>query len=290
MKSKNKELDFMERKALDIKEIQSVSYEILRTIKRICDQENLKYVLAWGTLLGAIRHKGYIPWDDDVDIMMPRPDFEKLMLYFDEHKRELQPYEPLNLQKNQDYPYMLPRIIDNRYILETTNEKECGMGIFVDIYVLDGAGKTIDEAIQKMNTTKKYPSFIFLASRIYLHKGNTKGFLRLILKPFAFFYAKWRGKQFFVNKLLSKIDKTNYDCCDYVANLEWGTIPFYEVMNKKSIEERILVDFEGEKFYAPKNYDEILTKLYGDYMTPPPIKNRIYHHLYKAYLKSDIRQ
>lgn len=278
----------MERKALDIKEIQSVSYEILKVIKRICNQENLKYVLAWGTLLGAIRHKGYIPWDDDVDIMMPRPDFEKLMLYFEKHKEELQPYEPLNMQKNADYPYMITRIIDNRYVLEVVNERPCGMGIFVDIYVLDGAGKNFNEAIKKMNTTKRYPSLIFLVTRRYLHKGNTKGIVRLFLKPFVFFYVKLRGKSFFVNKLLSKIDKTNYTHSEYVANLEWGTMPSYEVMKKENIEERVLVDFENEKFYAPKNYDELLTKVYGDYMTPPPVKKRIYHHLYKAYPKFDI--
>ena len=76
---------------MSMKEIQSVSLEILKKIADICDQEGLKYSLAWGTLIGAVRHKGYIPWDDDVDIQMPRPDYERLKDYFNKNADALYP-------------------------------------------------------------------------------------------------------------------------------------------------------------------------------------------------------
>ena len=90
----------------------------LEKIKEICDKEGFRYVLTWGTLIGAIRHKGFIPWDDDIDIMMPRPDHDKLMKYMSEHKDELKPLEVFNNDTCPNYPYMLTRISDSRYILD----------------------------------------------------------------------------------------------------------------------------------------------------------------------------
>lgn len=279
-------MKFPLNKNLSMEEIQAVSFEILKTIKTICEKEGFKYSLAFGTLIGAIRHKGYIPWDDDVDIIMPRPDFEKLMVYFQEHANELQPYEAWNSSKHPDYPYTMTRIIDNRYILDVDNEKPCGMGIFVDIYVLDGAGNSIEEARNLLMKTKKYPSSIFLSTRKTLKHGGTKGILKNILKPFFFVYVKLMGKQYFVNKLYRIISKYNYSSCSHLACLEWDNTTA-SATAKIDIENPVEVEFNGERFCATANYDKYLTHAYGDYMTPPPKKDRVYHHLYKAYKKED---
>ena len=149
---------------MSMKEIQAVSLEILKKIADICGQHNWKYSLAWGTLIGAVRHNGYIPWDDDVDIQMPRPDYVKLKDFFRNHKEELY---PLRLFDNdvKDYPYELARVCDDRYVIDTKNEKPCGMGVFVDIYVLDGTGDTFEEAWSYADRMCKYPRLIFLSTR-----------------------------------------------------------------------------------------------------------------------------
>ena len=121
------------KKELTLQEIQQASLEILKKIKEICDKEGFKYVLSWGTLIGAVRHKGFIPWDDDIDIMMPRPDHDKLMQYMEEHKEELKPLEVFNNDTCANYPYMLTRISDSRYILDVDNEDDFGIGVFIDI-------------------------------------------------------------------------------------------------------------------------------------------------------------
>lgn len=267
-----------------MKEIQSVSLEILKKIADICDQEGLKYSLAWGTLIGAVRHKGYIPWDDDVDIQMPRPDYERLKDYFNRNADALYPYRLFDNSVN-GYPYMLARVSNDDYVIDTINEKPCGMGIFVDIYILDGTGDTYEEAWNYASKTCKFPRLIFLATRKYYHFGTTKGFFKRLFKVFVFIYAKLMGKKYFERKLLSIISQKPYDQSDYVGCVCWCERPKYSVIKKSEFEDMIDFQFENYKFKGPREYDKYLRMWYGDYMQLPPEKDRIYHHLYKAYKK-----
>lgn len=270
--------------SMSMKEIQSVSLEILKKIADICDQEGLKYSLAWGTLIGAVRHKGYIPWDDDVDIQMPRPDYERLKEYFNKNADALYPLRLFDNSVN-GYPYMLARVSNDDYVIDTINEKPCGMGIFVDIYILDGTGDTYEDAWNYASKTCKYPRLIFLSTRKYYHFGTTKGFLKRLFKVFVFIYAKIMGKEYFERKLLSIISQKPYDQKDYVGCVSWCERPKYAVIKKSEFEDMIDFQFENYKFKGPREYDKYLRIWYGDYMQLPPEKERIYHHLYKAYKK-----
>ncbi len=269
---------------LDIKEIQNVSFQILLLIAEICDKLQLKYVLAYGTLIGAVRHKGYIPWDDDVDIQMPRPDFEKLVKYFEDNKEALLPYKLLNRTNTPNYPYLLTRIIDSRYTLDVKNEHPCGMGIFVDIYTMDGAGNSLKDARNLLSKTKWYVSCIFLSTRKSLRIDGTKGYIKRCIKPFFYLYVKLKGTNYFINKLHNIIQKLDYEKSTYIANLEWDNTNT-SAMKKSDIENRVEVSFNGHPFWAPANYHQYLTSIYGDYMKLPPERDRVYHHLYKAYNK-----
>ena len=143
---KNTELPGKE--PLTMHETQRIALEILHTIAQICEERGLRYYLVYGTLIGAVRHQGFIPWDDDVDIMMPRPDHDLLMEYLDEHIGEYPHLEVFNRETCPDYPYMITRISDNRYDLRMENEKPFGMGVFIDIYPYDGLGNTRKEAVR----------------------------------------------------------------------------------------------------------------------------------------------
>lgn len=274
-------------KELTLKETQQVSFEILKRIKGLCDKLGLKYVLAWGTLIGAIRHHGFIPWDDDVDIMMPRPDHDKLIHYMLTHKEEIAPLQVFNSETCKDYPYLLTRISDSRYVVHTDNEKDFGLGVFVDIYIEEGAGNSKEQALSILNKTHGLVSLLFLSTRQRYVFGLTKGWKKRLIKIPAFVYAHLMGKNYFKRQIMSYVDAADYANSSWVADITWATHPEKEVFPKTIFDNFIEVEFEGEKFRAPKDYDKVLRQVYGDYMQLPPEKDRIAHHFYSAYRKDN---
>lgn len=272
-------------KELAMKEMQQVAFNILKQVAAICEKNGFQYTLAYGTLIGAIRHKGFIPWDDDIDIMMPRPDYERFISYCNEHPQELGNLQLFNMNVCKDYPYMITRVSDSNTILEVENEKPYGIGVFIDIYVLDGAGKTKEEAIKKMNETKIFPSLIFYSTRKHYSAKNTVGLKKKLMKFPGFFVAKLIGKRKLVKILLNKVDKNKYEESAYVACLLWSTYKQKEILPKSMFDEYTDVTFEGCSFKSVKDYDGYLRNFYGNYMELPPVEKRIAHHFFKAYKK-----
>lgn len=273
----------MENKKMNLTQIQSVSLEVLKYVSDICEKLGLRYFLAYGTLIGAVRHHDFIPWDDDIDIHMPRNDYEKLLEYFKNNKHEY--IEVLNDDTAKNYPYIITRISDNRYRLNVINEKPYGLGIFIDIYPLDGVGNDKEKMINIVNNAKRLSSLIFLSTRKHFHIGTTKGILKIIIKFPAFIFAKIIGSK----KLKTKINKYNnlynYDESKFVSCLTWNGDGIKEVFEKKWFDEYEYMKFNKYQFRVPKYYDEILKKEYGNYMELPKEKDRIPHHLYDAYKK-----
>ena len=269
---------------ISMQEVQKGSLKILKEIDKICKQLNLKYCLAYGTLIGAIRHKGFLPWDDDVDIMMPRKDYDILVNYFIEHKEELKPLEVINPQVNDKCPFTISRISDSRYILDVDNEDDYGIGLFVDVYPLDGVGNSVKEYTKLKKESSLYASMCFVSTRQKVKRENTKSNLKMIIKYPAFVIAKILGKKFFMSHLYKMAENCDYDNSQYIGCIIWASDDGLRgIFPKKWFEEMIDVEFEGDFFKAPKEYDKVLTHGYGKYMELPPQKDRIAHHYYDAY-------
>lgn len=268
---------------LSMREIQKGSLNILFEIDKMCKQLNLRYYLAYGTLIGAVRHHGFIPWDDDIDIMMPRDDYKRLIGYFMENEKELKPLELFSYYNNENYPHMISRISDNRYILDVDNENNYGLGLFVDIYPMDGIGNTKEEYTRRKKLASKYSSLCFLSTREHFEFGTTKGLKKKILKIPAYIYAKFKGKKFFLEKLEIMSAEKKYEEEQFVGCLVWGTDGVKAVFPKEWFEYSIGLEFEGKIFQAPIKYHDVLSRLYGDYMKIPPKEKQVSHHFYRAY-------
>ncbi len=270
---------------LTIQETQAISLEILHTVAEICEAQKLRYALIYGTLIGAIRHQGYIPWDDDVDIMMPRPDYDRLLAYFKQHIQEFPHLQVFNREECPEYPYMITRISDDRYTIVMDNEKPYGMGVFIDIYPYDGLGKTRQEALKFGLKGDRISSLCYQATRKRFAIENTTSALRKMVKYPVYLASKIVGKDFFQRKLAKLAGQKDYDSSEYVGCVVWLSGGELDIFLRKWLDETVMMPFGKYQFRVPKDYDAVLRHTYGDYMQLPPEKDRIGHHFYKVYEK-----
>lgn len=266
----------MEGKELTLREIQLGSLEVLKKIKEICEKENIKYFLGYGTLLGAVRHQGFIPWDDDIDIMMPREDYEKFIKYCIKNEKKLGYFSLKHYRTCKEYIYPIARFCDTRYRVEYKNTKEYGLGLFVDIYPIDG--------INLKN--KNYLRTLRIQQFLILLAGNKKyikssSIIKTILKYPLFYISQYLN----LNDLLKKIDKKSqkykFMNSEYAECVVWG-MKYYKIP-KESYLKLKKEKFEDEFFPIPEKYDIFLKEYYGDYMKLPPLEKQIPHHFYKVY-------
>ena len=272
-------------KELNSKELQAATLELMKKLHDICEKIDVRYFLAYGTLIGAVRHEGFIPWDDDLDIMMSREDYNKLIQYFNDNKNELGSLELFTPETNKDYPYMIARVSDSNYVIDTFNEKDCGMGVFIDIYPLDGFGNDFKSAVKLSKKTFFLSSLYFRSTRLKPQIRDNFSFVRNCIEVGLFFISKLLGKNY-LNKVITKLSKTyDYNDSKYIGCVIWHSKIEADIYEKEDFIDLKKQKFEKYEFYIPSKYDYILTKFYGNYMQLPPEEDRVGHHFYKTYIK-----
>lgn len=267
---------------ISVKRSQKISLEILKKTTDLCEQLGLRYYLMYGTLIGAIRHNGYIPWDDDTDIMMPRNDFDRLINYIHDNPDSLGGLELFDYRLQREYPYMIARISNLNFEIKMKNERSYGMGIFIDIYPFDGLGNKLEEAVKIERKGDILSSFCYLSTRKHFAIESTKGLLRNIVKFPLFIIAKIVGKNYFQCALKKLENNIPYDLSKYICCVVWASGGQKDIFLKSWFDDYEYHIFEDYEFRIPKNYDVILKHIYGDYMTLPPKSERIGHHYYEV--------
>lgn len=255
--------------------IQSYCIEMLSYFDAYAKAQNITYYMSGGTLLGAVRHQGFIPWDDDVDLMLPRDDYERLIHNFDGMGR----YDIISCETNDKYGTPFARIWDTRTVLKWKNSAEVQIGVFIDLFPIDGFPENEIASKLHVNCLKLCRAKSNSAMRTAFRKGENykavKKGLKHIWRKSANYYATKQN-------LIAK--KYSFEDSKYVG-VTTTTVHIYRERNLKKdvFAETVYLPFEQLLLPAPSGYDIYLRHLYGDYMTLPPEDQRHSEHDYTVF-------
>ena len=271
------------KKEINLDELKQIELKILKHIHEVCTQQGFRYFLVGGTLLGAVRHKGFIPWDDDIDIGMPREDFNKFIDYC--ASNEL-PFKIVSNKYNENYGYLFAKAMDptTTIIEESGNRYNIDLGVYVDIFPVDGLGDTLDEAISNLNKTRFDRELLVAANWKRFVRSKTRPIYQEPIRIAFFLMSRFSSFSKLVAKIESKYDVKGFDKYKYVGSV-CGAYRNREIMHIDIVSEYVELPFEDSFFRCPKEYDRYLTNIYGDYMQLPPEEKRITHHSFDAYYK-----
>lgn len=269
-------------KKIDEKEYKSILYKILLEIDAFCKKNNIRYSLTGGTLLGAIRHDGFIPWDDDIDIVMMRNDYEIFLSKYPINDN----FGLIHCNNSKEYSNTFAKLYFKKTVIkEPFSKSSCNIGIYIDIFPIDYCGNTIGEA-KKIYDSILFKKYLLVASNWKKFEfSQTRSLKYEVIRILFFLVSRMVLNR---NELARDIDavykKQRDSSMKYVAN-------FSSPYNKKDIFQKVifekykLVSFEGGYFMSICDYNLYLRQIYGDYMKMPPENKRKSHHLIEAYWK-----
>ena len=268
-------------KEISIDELKWIQVEIMVLIDEFCQHNNIRYSLSSGTLIGAVRHKGYIPWDDDIDIMMPREDYDRFVSTFNGTYEHLSLLAP-EINRNYYAPYA--NVFDNRTLLLEGYNSHRGfdIGVKIDVFPIDTVPDDLMCYKKEMYTVNRINAIMY-DKRNKCPFEFSKERIRLYIKKFLYSFIPY---SFLQKKIREIAVNKEYDGASYVDfvvfNIYFRKLPRF---SRSVMEDYIRVPFEGKEFSIVSNYDEVLRAMYGDYMKLPPVEARVAHHNFSAYWK-----
>ncbi len=255
-------------KEYTLKEIQNRLAEILEWFHGFCAENGLRYYAIGGTLLGAVRHGGFIPWDDDTDVGMPRPDYDRFVEAMKTRGHGRFVAETAE-DGNKDFTYRHCKLFDTTTTAVHLHKYEIKRGLFLDVFPLDGVGDTREEALKTYKKFKRKDHFV-AAKTTYKYDKKFKFYQNaaaMIARALPY------GRRRAIKKLHAFCRRRDYDSSRYVGNL-FGIWREREIVEREWLGTPTLKKFENIEIYCPENSDGYLTSVYGDYMTPPPEDKR----------------
>ena len=261
-------------KELGIEEIKDIQNKILRTFASFCETNGLTYYLAYGTLIGAIRHQGYIPWDDDIDVIMPRADYEKFISTFSNER-----YKVFCPEYDKSCPFTYGKLYDGYTHIDECTTRKFNIGLNIDLFILDGLPSDKKESSEHIKKNSFWINVLEIKKIAFVKKRgllkNVELFLlKSLVSPIPYNWVR--------NKIVNIDRRYKFGDTGFCADLCYaGALR----LNKDLFETGNKGIFEGREYSIPKGYDEWLKSYYGNYMELPPVEKRVTHHYYKAYLK-----
>lgn len=260
---------------IDREELKQIQLGILDRVSKFCEEENINYWLDCGTLLGAIRHGGYIPWDDDIDIGMLRGDYERFIHEFNAKDER---YKTYCIDTRSDFYYCHGKVLDTNTVLYEPDEKGQKVSVNIDVFVYDNAPDDENELKKAFARRDLYRTLsLCRTQKVGFHSGLVKkAFIQMVsvmLKAFP--------KNYFIRKMSENAKRYNGIQTKRVGNF---TSYSRTCCDRYVFDSFIAHEFEGKMYKIPIGYDEWLRAFYGDYMQLPPVEKRVSHHSFVAYV------
>lgn len=264
-------------------QLKKMLVDMLAWFHNYCEENGLRYYALGGTMLGAARHRGFIPWDDDIDVGMPRADYLRLEALMAGQAAGPYVLETPN-SPNGDFYYPFAKLYDTRTTLVENTRWQIKRGIYLDIFPLDGAGDSADEAVEYFRTVKaKRNLLLTLTTGIRKGRSFHKNAAVLVMRCLP----DWLLNK---KKLLHSLDamcrERDFDRYEWGGNL-MGNWMEREVMPREIMGTPTPYPFESLTVWGPEDYNGYLTSLYGDWRQLPPPEKRKSHH---DYLMCDLQR
>ena len=255
---------------LTIDDMKAIELSIMDEIDRVCREHGLRYFLAYGSLIGAARHQGFIPWDDDMDIMMPRADYEVFAAHFDEWRSDAR-FAAESYRDGVHYSSFVKVVDNTTAVRENFLRKDIVSGVWVDVFPLDWVGENCEATLKKIGRLSWARSFAVADPNV-----GSSALVRLVKKIVCPLVAGRDPREY-----SRRIDELAQTCGDEKTATKVGYL--FDGLDQGLIHDRACFDqvvdlpFEGRSSLAPAAYDELLTQTYGDWRTPPAQGSRANH-------------
>lgn len=272
-------------KELSEQEIKEKELDLLRLFQRVCEEQGLRFYLSGGTLLGAVRHQGFIPWDDDIDCCMPRPDYEKLR-QMNRTRALFPPYICLSCFEDGTYDKPFMKLCDTRIAVSTGFISETSAPyLWIDIMPYDGLPEDEDEVRRIYERVGKIRRIMMAGLSCLGHGSST---FKKIVKPLVFRpILKLLGVRNLSRRIANIAGEHPYESSVNCGAVTWGLYGPGECLRKAEFETPAEVIFEGCPFPTFSCWNSYLRGLYGDYMQLPPEEKRTAHKMHAVWADSE---
>lgn len=260
----------------ELRKVQLLQLDMAKEVKRICEKHQISYFLDAGSMLGAVRHKGFIPWDDDLDIGFLKEEYDKFVIAARTDLNEKYYLHDSSVDDAYGLTFGKIRLKGTKFVENMSQSNLAAKEIYIDLFPYDNRAENEEQAQREASRFRILTHLLMIKSHMYVWKGQgIKKWLKFLPFQIMALFCSRQGLRRKIDSLTSRHAKEN---CSQVY-IHDGTSAYYWYFPKSILQSFITTEFEGESFPIPREYDRFLKTAYGNYMELPPVEKRKTHNI-----------